>query len=144
MNLNLTYRFLVLFLLILLYNCKMSSRNGNLITSSNSQIISQESFTEFYKQFINNDSFQIARLKFPIEGYYIEDNKKILWNKANWRLQKKSIFDIDTSEYKIIIIKTDTAVSTRIYKNDSEVDIQNKFILIKGKWYLVYHLDIFY
>lgn len=143
------YYFISILILFSLLICCIQQQEKARVTTNNNVVVKQEQKTEaedfevFYRNFLTDDSFQMSRIHFPLEGYNYEGGEKTRWDKSNWQLQKISIYDIDTNEYKKEILKTDSAVYTRIYKDDSDIDIRNKFELIEGKWFLTYHLNIF-
>jgi hypothetical protein len=63
--------------------------------------------------------------------------------KENWRMLKTTIYEIDTTKYKVELIKTDSLIKTRVFIENSGVDIQSTFKLINKKWYLITHIDYF-
>lgn len=144
MKLNGRYITAILLTLVFVGCGSQDNKNKELITNTaNIQPIQVEEFKTFYERFIKDESFQMSRIKLPLEGYFIEGDEKVKWTKDNIITQKGSVYDVDTTNFKVEIIKTDTTILTRIYKIDSEIDIQNKFELINDKWFLTYHLNIY-
>ena len=110
-----------------------------------SQISGTENWEEFYSKFHKDSLFQLSRIKFPLNGYqfYDSETRSVRWSKDNWRMLKYTINEIDIAEYKIEYIKSDSLVTTRIYKENSSINIIEKYKPINGKWYLIYYLDAF-
>lgn len=100
-----------------------------------------EDFHQFYLQFHSDSVFQMERIQFPLEGGIYDDDKVQRWSKKNWQLIKYTVFEVDTSQFKVLFDKTDTLVNERIYIPNSGFDFHCKYKLINGKWFLVFCLD---
>lgn len=105
--------------------------------------IDTENWDVFYKAFHSDSLFQLSRIADEFEGESFEEEETIKLTKANWRMLKTTIYEIDTTEYKVEIEKNGPVVKTRIFEDGSGTDIQSEFKLINGKWYLVKHIDNF-
>jgi hypothetical protein len=105
--------------------------------------VRSEDFKEFYSKFLTDSIFQMSRIKFPLEGRNVEGDKITSWTIDNWVLLKKSAYEVDTVEYKVEITESDILKIFRVYIPDSGFEVLSKFGLIDGKWYLIYHDDIF-
>jgi hypothetical protein len=100
-----------------------------------------ENFETFYNKFHADSSFQISRIKFPLEGFSTDGNEEKKWTKDNWDLLKTKIYDIDTSHYKISYKKTDKSFTEKIWVEDSGFSMEYRFELINNKWFLVYAFE---
>jgi hypothetical protein len=83
----------------------------------------------------------MSRIKFPIGGQ--QNNSGIInnWSKKNWQMIKQPAYNVDTTMYKVVFSRNDSAVFERVYLPNSGFDFQCRFKLIHGKWFLVYCLD---
>lgn len=97
-----------------------------------------ESFDSFYDKFHKDDSFQLSRLKFPMEGMIIDGNKKSKWTSKNWSPLKVRIYDVDKKQFKTSFKKSPTTFEQKIWIEDSGFMSEYKFKLIDKKWYLIY------
>jgi hypothetical protein len=121
--------FLSLLAFVLLYSC--------------SNNISDENWDDFYKKFYADSLFQVNRLdeNFIGKGFYGGEIKKI--TKNNWAFLRTGIYDIDTTRFKTKITFEKDKVKTRIYVNNSGIDIRSTFNKKNGKWYLTEYIDNF-
>lgn len=103
--------------------------------------IRTEPFDQFYERFHSDSSFQVSRTRFPMGGMLVEGNRKIRWTRENLPLMKVSIYDIDTTRYKVSLKKTADAFTQRVWLEDSGFSSECRFELIDNKWYLVYVMD---
>lgn len=100
-----------------------------------------ENFNHFYLLFHSDTVFQMERIQFPLEGGSYDSENETKWNKKNWQLKKYTVYDVDTTQYKVEFNLTDTLVNERIYIPNSGFDFQCKYKLIDGKWFLIYCMD---
>ncbi len=100
-----------------------------------------EDFNQFYLQFHSDSGFQMERIHFPLEGGSYDNEKEMKWNKMNWQQIKYTVYEVDTTQFKVEFNLTDTLVNERIYIPNSGFDFQCKYKLIDGKWFLVYCMD---
>jgi hypothetical protein len=125
-------------------SCSMTNRTeAGEVGGSDNQKPSQEDFREFYQRFVNDSAFQKSRLLFPLEGEKIVDEQAHSWTPGNWTLIRASVYEIDTTEYKVEIEDQETLKSFRIYIPDSGFELLIKFKIVSGKWYLFYCKDMF-
>lgn len=102
-----------------------------------------ENFDVFYKRFISDSMFQLSRITFPLKCDISEKNIiKSFIDKQDWKPIRVSIDNVDRKIYKVDKKNTTSEVSHRIYIENSDVDIQLRYRLIKRKWYLVYYKNI--
>jgi len=102
-----------------------------------------ESFDDFYKRFHEDTVFQMTRIKFPLRGERARNFETENWSEANWQPLRVRADEVDTTEYKVDIMKKADTVSTKVYIEGSDVQIYSVFARIDGKWYLVRHDDWF-
>jgi hypothetical protein len=115
-----------------------------------------ESFESFYDKFLNDSSFQINRIVFPLPGGYlsagdripsdvakelgieVEEEKEYYWEKDGWIALKK--IDLDTTIYKTEIKRiNDSVVHVRDYIKASGFEVIGHYKQKENKWYLVYY-----
>lgn len=142
-----------LFLIVLLVAACRSTQHGTTTKpkSTTSQVVegkkrmasADEDFDFFYKRFHEDPIFQLQRIHFPIKGAKVENEKLVPWTKENWQLFKVRADEVDQTQYKVEVTKTDTRVKTRVYIPNSDADITTFYEKIKGKWFLVQHDDVF-
>lgn len=127
------------FLILVLFftNCNKSKTAINI----QQEKILAEDFDSFYNQFHSDSLFQMARIKFPLEGENIDGFKKTKWTKENWNLLKTKIYDVDTTKFKTNYKKTNTGFIEKCYTEDSGFSSEYRFKMTGNKWYLVYAID---
>lgn len=113
---------------------------GIFLTSCNTNS-NTEDFDQFYAKFHNDSTFQMSRIRFPLEGKKSDGFDKQNWSEKNWDILKTKIFDVDTTEFKIEFKKTDTEFFQKCYIPNSGFKNEYRFELLNKKWYLVYALD---
>jgi hypothetical protein len=119
---------------------------GLLMTSCSSQNdkdIAVEKWEEFYYKFHKDSLFQLSRIADEFEGINFEEGEVQDINKENWTMLKNTIFEVDTTKYKIEFNKTDSLVTTRVYLEGTGIDIRSAFKLMNKKWYIVSHINNF-
>lgn len=103
-----------------------------------SDVIQAEDFEEFYQKFITDESFQLSRIEFPLDGYETDSDTTIYWDSpADWTFLTGSVYDVDTTEYKVEITYSPIRVVHKIYIEDSGFGATLEYELQDGKWYLV-------
>lgn len=123
------YLFLVMMPSFLTVSCSTSKKiadKGN------------ETFDSFYDKFHKDETFQMSRLKFPMEGMSVDGNLSTKWTSKNWNPLKVRIYDVDKKMFKTTHKKTSTSFEQKIWIEDSGFMSEYKFKLIDKKWYLVY------
>src|SRR5687767_4007615 len=71
-----------------------------------------EDFDKFYDKFHKDMTFQMSRLKFPLQGHN-EFGKA--WTKTNWQLMKGKIYEVDKSQYQVDIKKTSQSFFQKVW-----------------------------
>jgi len=121
----------ILFLVLVLISCK---------TSDNS-IQNVENWDEFYVKFHQDSLFQISRIHDSIEAVQIDGGATKYLTKENWVMMKGTIYEVDTTIYKVEIEMDSASVHHRVYIENSGFDVQIYFNLIDNKWYLTKFID---
>ncbi|WP_374676571.1 hypothetical protein [Flavobacterium sp. NRK1] len=104
----------------------------------------RENFDNFFSKFRSDSSFRLSRTKFPLDGYN-SDEKEIdsrdtlyVWSKEDFNFYAEEDFKKQISiNIKEHITKSDSLVFYRRYIEDSGYNINYKFNIISGNWYLV-------
>ena len=100
--------------------------------------IQPEDFEVFYQEFLTSEEFQLSRIDFPLEGCESDADTTIYWNTADdWAMLTGSIYDVDTTQYKVEKSCSPLKVEHRVYIEDSGFSITQTYELHEGKWYLV-------
>ena len=120
---------LIFLILVVLWSCSPKSEG--------------EDWIEFYEKFHSDSLFQISRISENFEGhkFYGESVEKI--TKDNWQFLPRGVYDVDTTEYKTDVNISLNKVETRIYVENSGIDIRLTYEKINDKWYLVSFIDNF-
>jgi hypothetical protein len=102
-----------------------------------------EDWMEFYEKFHSDSLFQISRISENFEGTksYGESVEKI--SKDNWQFIPNGVYDVDTAQYDTDVNISEDRIETRIYVENSGIDIRLTYENIDGKWYLVSFIDNF-
>jgi hypothetical protein len=137
-RLILKYGITISIILLFLSNCKSTKETS---TKSNHSNFFTEDFSKFYNRFHTDYSFQISRIKFPLQGVKVDGFETKNWSRKNWSMMKIKIYDIDTTWYKVNYKKTDNSFTQKFWVQDTGFSSEYRFELIKNKWYLVYALD---
>jgi hypothetical protein len=155
-------------LLLLQLSCGTTEKknvNDTTIIKDSSQKITEsvvETFDNFYKKFYSDSTFQLSRVKFPLNGnnsvyenaedgkmkdfendtIFIKNNK-FFWKKKGWAflktLEKQGDFG-----YKKRIEKKADIMREDIYSDNSEDRLIRDFKQIDGKWMLIYYGSTWY
>jgi hypothetical protein len=145
--------FLLFALTLLLLNCKEEKKNEIIPQKKelekNIQIEEEclQDFEQFFEEFAKDSIFQKEHVKFPFKYYFHED---IMSDKFSIEIVKSKIFYkfIDftkdqkamESEYDRFTVEKNETKDTVIYKRigyDNGINIEYKFNLINGCWYLI-------
>lgn len=103
----------------------------------------KENFEFFLSKFINDSVFRYNRIKFPIKGFNSDtefDKRDYLWTREDW-----DFYSVEDLRYKkdenIIseIVRIDSSMNWRLYKENSGYDINYRFKFNNNKWYLDYY-----
>jgi hypothetical protein len=102
-----------------------------------------EDWYEFYEKFHSDSLFQISRISENFEGIKFYGDKVENITKNNWRFIPNGVYDVDTNLYKTEVNYSDDKVETRIYLENSGIDIKLTYEKIDNKWYLIRFIDNF-
>lgn len=100
-----------------------------------------EDFDKFYNLFHSDKEFQLSRVKFPIKGGIVNGESTTPWTRQNWQMLKTKIYDVDKTQFQVSYKKTDTSFFQKVWIDGAGFNVEARFQLIDGKWYLVYFLD---
>ena len=110
-------------------------------TSKNAISGSFEDFDQFYDRFHLDETFQMSRIIFPLEGSSEDASGERTWTPENWMPLKVKIYDVDTSVYKVEYSKNNDSFIQRFWLPGTGFKAEYRFQLKDGKWYLVYASD---
>ena len=127
-------RWIYLLLVIALYS--ISACRSSRTTAAN------EAFYPFYERFMEDSSFQLNRISFPLPGQKytadIEDST-YRWNQEDWLLLSEP--DIDPAYFSRDLYVSDTLATDEIAGKDSGFYFKMVYRPVKRKWHLVYLID---
>ncbi len=136
--------------LLVTFSCKTTKEGTRKFTSSESvkpdkkesrPFSKPENFDKFYNRFHTDSTFQMSRIKFPLQGKIIQGDQETKWSRDNWIMMKTRIYDIDTTMYKTTFKKRETSFYQKFWLENSGLSSEYRFELIGNKWFLVYALD---
>lgn len=102
----------------------------------------KEPFYPFYERFMNDSSFQLKRIKFPLPGQKFTANVEdstYRWNQEDWLLLSEPAVDPDYFTRDLYV--SDTLATDEITGNDSGFYFKMVYRPVKRKWHLVYMVD---
>ena len=129
--------------------------SGNTCMQKDSTYNKEESFDEFCGEFFSDSMFQMSRIIFPLPSSVADTTLNDVdtltypvFRKENWVILKDNLFSgkdtitgVDGNVYIRRIHKTNTSVDVMIYIEDSGCFTNWKFVLKRGKWYLVNYVE---
>ena len=132
---------------IILLSCAVNNKQGKVpaavVSKTNPNRDTTETFAIFNEHFHSDSAFQLSRIAFPIGGHYAEGESSRSWRVGNWELLKEPVREtVNTNEYKHDLQKTDTTVIEKYWIENSGFKTERRFRKIGGKWYLTYYDDI--
>lgn len=98
----------------------------------------QESFDAFLYHFSTDSLFQIAHIRFPLQGIVVDDisgEEKKIWHVEDWTMH--GLLELDSNWNRVLTVK-ENVVNERIELKNSGFWTERKFRRDKGKWYLTY------
>lgn len=118
----------LLLLIALAFSCSKKISTGRVA----------EDYDSFYDRFHADNSFQLERIKFPLEGAYEDASGTVVWDTSNWIFQEEKLTEIRLPDYDTEIIREDDQVIEKIKLRGAGYESERRFQLIDGKWFLVY------
>lgn len=131
---------LFLSLTILLAGCGIFKKSKD--THREANRASKENFDDFYDRFHKDETFQMSRIQFPLEGIKIDGMNEEAWSRDNWNTMKVKIYDVDTDQFEVDYEKTEDTFTQKFKMKNAEFYAIYRFEKRKGKWYLVYAKDV--
>jgi len=132
----------ILFMLCIL-GCQTKTTVQEISNPANTPL-KAENFKAFNTRFHNDSVYQLNRIKFPLEGKYVDGLEQHSWAKNNWKMHKTPVSQTSPGpEYSHIYEETaDTLIIEKLWIENSGSNFERRFKLIDGKWYLVYCMDV--
>lgn len=123
--------------------CMNSQEKSN--QTSLSQAVSED-FSYFYSKFYSDTSYQNERILKPLKGTIKEWDddvvKEITWDNKKVTVTPKEKFLLVYKNLKTDLIKKDSVIIEKYWIEQSGFQVEKRFILQSGRWYL-YSYDIF-
>lgn len=104
-------------------------------------------FMQFYRQFLEDSTFQMERVLFPLEGVPPRVDSttlasgKFRWQKEDWELHRPFNFEGSDFEQQFIPFDEDLIIETIVHKSGAYAS-ERRFAKIEGKWYLIYYAGL--
>ncbi|OFX60296.1 MAG: hypothetical protein A2066_02215 [Bacteroidetes bacterium GWB2_41_8] len=135
-------RNILLLLFVITAGCINSQEKSNQTTLS--QTVSED-FSFFYSKFYSDTSYQSERTLKPLRGTIKEWDDDVVkeesWDNKKVTMAPKEKFLQIYKNLKSDLIKKDTLVIEKYWIEQSGFQVEKKFILKSGKWYL-YSYDL--
>ena len=104
-------------------------------------------FMQFYRQFLEDSTFQMERILFPLEGVPTNVDSttlaggKFRWQKEDWELHRP--FNVEGSDYEqqFMPFDEDLIIETIVHKSGNYAS-ERRFAKIEDKWYLIYYAGL--
>ena len=109
--------------------------------SNKNAIQNVEDWDEFYVKFHKDSLFQISRIHDSISAVDIDGMGTKYLTKENWQMFKGTVYEVDTTRYKVEIEMDSVSVHHRVYIGNSGFDIHIYYNLIDKKWYLTKYIS---
>lgn len=100
--------------------------------------LAKEDFETFYKKFHADTTFQLSRIKFPIDGMLVNPNGEKKWTAENWIPLTTPVHKTDTTRFEIEYKKRNDTFMQKSWIKNSGFFTEYRFELQKRKWFLVY------
>ncbi len=129
------YRSWVWLLLLVVINGFTACRSAR-TTAAN------EAFYPFYERFMNDSSFQLNRIRFPLPGQKFTaelEDSTYQWHQEDWLLLSEP--DVDPTYFSRNLYVSDTLATDEIAGKDSGFYFKMVYRPVKRKWHLVYLID---
>ena len=98
----------------------------------------KEDFETFYKKFHADTTFQLSRIKFPIDGVLVSPNGEKNWTAENWIPLTTPVHKTDTTRFEVEYKKGNDTFTQKSWIKNSGFATEYRFELKKRKWFLVY------
>jgi hypothetical protein len=140
----------ILICCVAIVGCKSTSTTKKTPTDGNSSATTAvapkkkskvENFDKFYDRFHTDSTFQLSRIKFPLQGGYHTLDNSSKWTPQNWHMMKTRVYDVDKNKYRATYSKTETTFTQKVWIDSAGLFTECRFELIDGKWFLVYMND---
>ncbi|MDD2633988.1 MAG: hypothetical protein PHW82_00650 [Bacteroidales bacterium] len=103
--------------------------------------LADETFLEFYEEFVADENFQLERVKFPVVGSKVLDyEEQEEWTSENWEMLL-DVNEVDQNVFTVEIVEDENRIEHTIYIPNSGFGVYYAFELIGGKWYLTERTD---
>jgi len=102
-------------------------------------------FRSFYQQFLEDSSYQLEHIVFPLDGIRGKDNADtsmtfIPWQKDTWALHKR-VADMDNYYHTFDILSDDLIVET-IEERNAPIAMQRRYARMADGWHLIYYIEM--
>lgn len=102
-------------------------------------------FRTFYSEFLNDSSYQMAHIAFPLQGMRGSDDSDtssvfIPWQEDNWTLHR-AIDNLGNYQQTFDILSDDLIVET-IEERDAPIAMQRRFARMADGWHLIYYIEM--
>jgi len=128
--------FILIFLFLGFASCKKTQNPGSEIPTG---------FSEFYEKFHEDSLYQLAHIRFPLEGMpTVNDNsipQDFHWEANKWEMHKP--FKDDGTDFKRELNVVDsTIVIETIRMRSNEYGMERRFAKFGNDWQLIYYASM--
>lgn len=142
-----TYIFMKNYVLLLLLIVSGISCKNTPPTTTNPAEELPKDFVEFYKKFLQDSSYQMSHIQFPLAGVpsqanqQTEDVEHFRWQKEDWKLHRD--FDPETTGFnKKFVLLSDELIIEYIIHKSHKFGLERRFSKLDDDWSLIYYSDI--
>lgn len=113
---------------------------------SNNRASEVEDFDTFLERFLTDETFQMSRINFPLQGLPKEvdslaASKGFFWQEKDWDMHKKVDYESLGLERKLI--RGGKFLIREVLLHPQGVGYERRFMINKeGKWFLIYYSDV--
>jgi len=97
-----------------------------------------EDFAVFYERFHSDSLFQMARIRFPLDGLIVDGNDQIIWTPDNWELMQTRVYQVDTTQFKTKVKKKKKYFEQTLWMEGTNFSSKRRFEILGNRWFLVY------
>lgn len=106
--------------------------------------LKDKGFEAFYGRFISDPAYQVAHLRFPMEGGYSGHDDEREWMPKDWPVMRWDMRDVslkETPDDTIVLEEKGDTVSYGLYCGGCGFSLEIRFEKLDGEWWLVYRQE---
>ena len=134
------------YILILFVTLCISCKNSPEPSMNATEKLPQD-FVDFYEKFLQDSSYQMNHIQFPLEGIpnranpETDDLEHFRWKQEDWVLHHD--FDPQKSGFnRNFIIVTEDLIQENVVHKNHKYALERRFSKSNGKWQLIYYAGL--